>query len=250
MSKSSYRILIIEDEKHIAEGLKLNFELQGYEVSHAENGIVALEMYEKNSKWDLVLVDLMLPGIDGQTIIKRLRVHDEKLPIIVVSAKDQSIDKVKCLELGVDDYITKPFVLDELLLRVNRLLQRNVWAQQSQEQKQDSNATRYQFGANTVDFIQTTAQTVEGEINLTVQELKILKIFFDTPGVPITRDELLDKGWGISNVNSRTVDNFVVRLRKYFERDASQPEYFISIRGVGYRFDPPEGAGFIAEESQ
>ena len=192
----------------------------------------------------------MLPGIDGQTIIKRLRVHDEKLPIMVVSAKDQSADKVKCLGLGVDDYITKPFVLDELLLRVNRLLQRNVWAQQDKNQKEHSNATRYKFGKNLIDFIQTTAQTESGEINLTVQELKILKIFFDTPAVPITRDELLDKGWGISNVNSRTVDNFVVRLRKYFEKDPGQPTYFISVRGIGYRFDPPEDAGFIEEGSQ
>lgn len=248
MSQSSYRILIIEDEKHIAEGLKLNFELQGYEVEHAENGIVALEMYEKNPNWDLVLVDLMLPGVDGQTIIKRLRIHDEKLPLMVLSAKDQSVDKVKCLELGVDDYLTKPFVLDELLLRVNRLLQRSVWAQQNEDRSTEERPTKYQFGENLVDFIQTVAQTADGELNLTVQELKILKIFFDTPSVPITRDELLDKGWGVSNVNSRTVDNFVVRLRKYFEPDPSNPIYFTSIRGVGYRFDPPEGAGYLAEE--
>lgn len=247
MENSSYKILIIEDEKHIAEGLKLNFELQGYEVAHAENGIIALELYKKEPRWDLVLVDLMLPGIDGQTIIKRLRVHDEKLPIMVVSAKDQSIDKVKCLELGVDDYLTKPFVLDELLLRVNRLLQRSVWAQDAEGKKEENKATRYQFGENQVDFIQTIANTKSGEIHLTVQELKILKIFFDTPGVPITRDELLDKGWGISNVNSRTVDNFVVRLRKYFEEDPSNPLYFKSIRGVGYRFDPPQGAGFLQD---
>lgn len=247
MNDSSFRILIIEDEKHIAEGLKLNFELQGYSVEHAENGIIALELYEKNPNWDLVLVDLMLPGIDGQTIIRRLRIHDEKLPIMVVSAKDQSIDKVKCLELGVDDYLTKPFVLDELMLRVNRLLQRNIWSQQTDEKGQEERPTKYQFGENTVDFIQTIAKTNGGDLSLTVQELKILKIFFDTPGVPITRDELLDKGWGISNVNSRTVDNFVVRLRKYFEQDPSNPIYFTSIRGVGYRFDPPENAGYISE---
>lgn len=244
MIGKSSRILIIEDEMHIAEGLKLNFELQGYEVEIAENGIIGLEKYEKQPDWDLVLVDLMLPGIDGQTIIKRLRIQNEKLPIMVVSAKDQSTDKVKCLELGVDDYITKPFVLDELLLRVNRLLQRNLW-NQSQGPNKEENLTKYRFGENVVDFIQTHAETVNGQINLTVQELKILKIFFDTPGVPITRDELLDKGWGMSNVNSRTVDNFVVRLRKYFEPDPSNPIYFSSIRGVGYRFDPPENATFF-----
>ncbi|MGB0453373.1 MAG: response regulator transcription factor [Bacteriovoracaceae bacterium] len=240
MSSVKSKILIVEDEKHIAEGLKLNLNLQGHEAEIASDGEKALTLLKEQS-WDLVLLDLMLPIIPGEKIIRKIRSIDDRLPILVLSAKDQSVEKVKCLELGVDDYQTKPFDLDELLLRVKRLLQRNDWLNEDQNKK----SSTYVFGPNKVDLIGGVAETANGELKLTLQEVRVLKLFFDNPGAPLSRDELLKKGWGMENVMSRTVDNFIVRLRKYFGRDEEgQKEYFQSIRGVGYQYNAPANSGF------
>jgi DNA-binding response OmpR family regulator len=229
-------ILIIEDDNHIAEGLKLNLSLQGYEVAIASDGVAGLQKW-KELKPDLLVLDIMLPGIDGLSILRSIRLEDERQPILILSAKSASDDKIRGLSYGVDDYLAKPFNLEEFLLRVERLLTRADWAQEGGGIKEPE-ASIYTFGNNIIDFATSTAQCVKGQITLTEQEVKLLKLFIANRGKPLSRGKLLEIGWGYTRrTSTRTVDNFVVRLRKYFENDPKQPVFFRSLRSVGYIFD-------------
>jgi DNA-binding response OmpR family regulator len=236
------RILIIEDDVHIAEGLNLNLSLQGYEVYVAGDGVVGLARWHA---WgpDLIILDIMLPGIDGLSILKKIRETDERIPILILSAKSAADDKIKGLAFGVDDYLAKPFNLDEFLLRVERLLTRASWNEKNGgAERAQTVADVYEFGGNRIEFATFTALGINGKISLTEQELKLLKLFIANPGKPLSRENLLEAGWGYSRlVSTRTVDNFIVRFRKYFERNPKQPAYFRSLRSVGYVFDPDGG---------
>ena len=232
------RILIIEDEMHIAEGLKLNLSLQGYEVSIAPDGIEGLR---KRKEWgpDLIVLDIMLPGIDGLSVLRNIRLEDERIPILILSARSASEDKVKGLTYGVDDYISKPFNLEEFLLRVERLLTRDSWRNDdSNRMDLFSSPQTYKFGSNQIDFKTSIAFCKHGKIQLTDQEVKLLKLFITHRGKPLSRKRLLEIGWGYTRkTTTRTVDNFIVRLRKYFEDNPKKPVYFKSLRSVGYVFD-------------
>jgi len=231
------RILIIEDEMHIAEGLKLNLALQGHEVEIARDGMPGLQKWKA---WQphLIVLDIMLPGIDGLSVLRSIRLEDERLPILILSALGSSEDRVKGLSYGVDDYLAKPFDLAEFLLRVERLLLRVSWLDGSAAVS-DSVPSVYTFGDNRIDFSMATAECRQGRINLTEQEIKLLKLFVANRGCPLSRKQLLEIGWGYTGVTTtRTVDNFMVRLRKYFEDDPQRPVYFKSLRSVGYVFDP------------
>ena len=229
------KILVVDDEPHIAEGVKLNLELQGHNVEVAENGIKGIELW-KSWKPDLIVLDLMMPGVDGYSVLDRIREEDERLPILVLSAKDAARDKVKCLAGGVDDYLSKPFNLDEFLLRVDRLLTRANWSAQSVIVSNFEET--FTFGPNSINFVTNKATRLGEELQLTAQEIKIIKIFIKNVGTPLSRTDLLKEGWGYSeDVSSRTVDNFIVRLRKYFEEDPKNPVYFKSLRSVGYVFN-------------
>lgn len=236
------KILIIEDEKHIAEAIKLNLKLLGHDVVMAANGLEGLHWWKEFSP-DLVIVDLMMPEIDGLGVITEIRKKDLKIPILVISAKDQVREKIRCLSLGVDDYLSKPFDLDEFLLRVDRLLKRSEWGK-SEILKNDETVDTFDleifnFGKNIIDFKNLKGQTNEGQIDLTLQEIKILKVFITNPNIPLTREEILEKALGYDRgVTTRTLDNFIVRFRKYFEVDAKNPKFFKSVRSVGYLFDP------------
>lgn len=231
------RILIIEDDSHIAEGLKLNLSLQGYEVDIAFDGVSGLQKW-KAGQPHLIVLDIMLPGIDGLSILRSIRLVDERLPILILSAKGSSEDRVRGLSYGVDDYLAKPFNLDEFLLRVERLLTRVSWTEGTHESRPAFLTRAYAFGGNRIDFGNSTADCRAGRITLTEQEVKLLKLFIANRGKPLTRKQLLEIGWGYTGiVATRTVDNFIVRLRKYFEKDPHQPAYFRSIRSVGYIFD-------------
>ncbi len=239
------KILIIEDEKHIAEAIKLNLKMIGHEVLHAINGLEGLNFYPEY-KPDLILVDLMMPEIDGIGVITEIRKRDPKIPIMVISAKDQVKEKVKCLSLGVDDYLSKPFDLDEFLLRVDRLLTRQEWNMVPPKKNVDepeSIAELYEFGNHTVDFKNLKANCFLDSkkfqsFDLTLQEIKILRVFFGHPSQPLTREEILEKALGYDRgVSTRTLDNFIVRFRKYFEDDPKEPKFFKSVRSVGYLFD-------------
>ncbi len=239
----SSKILIIEDEIHIAEGLKLNLSLQGHEIVMAHNGLEGLKLWEQEGP-DLIVLDLMMPALDGFQVLKKIRASDEKVPILILSARDQAKDKVKCLKDGVDDYLSKPFNLDEFLLRVDRLLTRSSWTEKSDPDElldldKEFKEKEYSFGPNRIDFVLCKGFNSEGEFQLTSQEIRLLKLFIIKKGIPLTRKELLEIGWGYSQETStRTVDNFLVRFRKYFEADPKEPKYFKSMRSVGYLFTP------------
>lgn len=236
------RILIIEDDTHIAEGLKLNLSLQGYETAVAGSGTEGLRMWKEFNP-QLIVLDIMLPGLDGLSVLRHIRLEEERLPVLILSAKGEPDDRIRGLSCGSDDYLAKPFNLEEFLLRIERLLARSSWGR-SPSTVADPEAhdamNRYTFGSNTIDFSTMTAQCRQGRIQLTEQEVRLLRLFIANRGNPLSRKVLLEVGWGYSGVTStRTVDNFIVRLRKYFEDDPQNPTYFRSLRSVGYLFDHP-----------
>ncbi|MCR9205006.1 MAG: response regulator transcription factor, partial [Halobacteriovoraceae bacterium] len=170
-------------------------------------------------------------------VLEAIRKVDLQIPILILSAKNESVDKVKAFKGGVDDYLGKPFSLEELLLRIERLLYR------VKKKEPESDLITFTFGPNTVFLDRFKAETSKGELELTEQECKILKYFFDHPNKALARGEILEVGWGYSEeINTRTLDNFMVRFRKYFEREPKKPQYFCSVRGVGYLFNP-DGTG-------
>lgn len=233
------RILIVEDEAHIAEGLRLNLSLQGYDAKIAPDGRAALIEW-KEWKPDLIVLDIMLPEIDGVSVLRSIRLEDERIPVLILSAKNSPEDKVECFHHGVDDYLEKPFNLDEFLLRVERLLTRFSWSQKNDLVPFDSETSNktYDFGDNKVDFSTATAYCKQGHIKLTEQEIKLLKLFISNRGKPLSRTKLLEIGWGYTRrTETRTIDNFIVRFRKYFEPDPKKPLYFKSLRAVGYIFN-------------
>ncbi len=237
------KILVIDDEKHIAEAIKLNLRMVGHEVVLAVNGLEGLNWWNE-FKPDLIIVDLMMPEIDGVGVIKEIRKRDLKIPILVISAKDQVKEKIKCLSMGVDDYLSKPFDLDEFLLRVDRLLTRSDWSQSDKltthsKENMPIPPELYDFGGNHIDFKNFKAQSLNGNLELTLQEVKILTVFILNPQIALSREEILEKALGYDRgVSTRSLDNFIVRFRKYFEEDPKNPKHFKSVRSVGYLFDP------------
>lgn len=235
---SSSKILVVEDELHIAEGIKLNLELDGHCVEVAANGVLGLEKW-KSFNPDLIVLDIMMPELSGYEVLRTIRQKDQKIPILILSAKNESVDKVKAFRGGVDDYLGKPFSLDEFLLRVQRLLVRSGWPLESSKDLGKAAVKEAFFGKNRVYLDELKAITVSGEISLTEQEVKVLKLFFSHPDKPLKRQVLLEAGWGYTQeVNTRTLDNFMVRFRRYFEDNPKRPKYFQSIRGIGYMWSP------------
>jgi two-component system, OmpR family, alkaline phosphatase synthesis response regulator PhoP len=235
------RILIVEDDLHIAEGLKLNLTLQGYETAVAGSGTEGLRLWKEWNP-DLIVLDIMLPGLDGLSVLRHIRLHDERLPVLILSAKGAPDDRIQGFSCGVDDYLAKPFNLAEFLLRIERLLTRSLWGRDlpPTDTAAPAEVERYTFGDNTIDFTTMTAQTRRGALTLTEQEVNLLKVFITNRGKPLTRKTLLEVGWGYTGVTTtRTVDSFLVRLRRYFEENPQNPVYFRSIRSVGYLFDHP-----------
>ncbi|MCP3942018.1 MAG: response regulator transcription factor [Desulfobacteraceae bacterium] len=235
------RILVIEDEVHIADGIQLNLKIQGYSVCVARDGIDGLEQW-RSWKPDLIILDIMLPMIDGFSILKTIRKEDEKIPVLILSARGDTKDKVKGLRYGVDDYLSKPFDLEEFLLRVERLIKKKTWYESPRSGEKGSHTMfsgdAYTFGENHIDFVSFKANCLAGEIILTEQEVTLLKIFIANKGKALSREMLLNAGWGYSSdTTTRTVDNFIVRFRKYFEKKPKKPVYFKSRRSVGYIFD-------------
>jgi len=237
---SKSRILVVEDEKHIAEGIRLNLSLLGYDVRIATDGVSALQQW-KAWRPNLIVLDIMLPGIDGFSVLQSIRLEDEKLPILILSAKAGPDDRVRGLAHGVDDYLAKPFNLEEFQLRVERLIKRAAWGRGENGNGSENltvTETVYRFGANTVEFDTGKAHCKGGVVRLTEQELKLLKLFIKHRGKPLSRTKILEIGWGYTGeMTTRTVDNFIVRFRKYFEENPKKPLFFKSVRSVGYLFD-------------
>lgn len=225
------KILLVEDEEHIVNGLKFNLEMEGYEVIHAKDGIIAKDiLFNEKQLFSLVILDIMLPGMNGYDICYAMRKNKDYTPVLMLTAKKFEKDKITGLQLGADDYMTKPFNLEELLTRIQVMLRRQKWSQNIVN-------NQLMFGDAKIDFDSFTATNYNKPIKLTNLEFKLLKLFSDNESKVLSREELFDKVWEIKDVdNLRTVDNFVSRLRKYFEHDPSNPEHFHSIRGVGYKF--------------
>lgn len=231
------RILVVEDEPHIAAGLKLNLELEGFEAEVAATARDASHMLVSSRGFDVIILDVMLPDMDGFEFCRRLRAAGNLTPVIMLTARDEAEARVHGLEVGADDYMTKPFEIEELLARVRSMVRRMSWSKPSETPT--SVSTQLNFGDATLDF-DTHEVRVKGEaLELTRLELDLVRYFADNPGRVISRDELLAEVWGLKNYpNTRTVDNFIVRLRRYFEKDPKQPAHFLSVRGSGYKFVP------------
>lgn len=231
------RILLVDDEQHLATGLKLNFELEGYRVDVATTGREATRLLAQPEPYDVIVLDVMLPDLDGFTLCRRLRHAGNLTPVIMLTARTSIDDRVEGLEAGADDYLPKPFELNELLARVNSLLRRRRWDNRDELSAQGH--ARLVFGDADIDF-DSHKVTVGGDaLKLTKLELDLLRYFAEHPGVVISREALLEHVWGVhQHTNTRTVDNFIVRLRRYFEPTPSSPRFFISVRGAGYRFEP------------
>ena len=227
-------ILVVEDDPHLAAGVVENLRAEGYEVDAVGNGLQALERIEARP-YDLVLLDVMMPELDGFTVCRTLREHGNSTPVLFLTARGDPADRVRGLEAGGDDYLAKPFHLRELLLRVRAILRRWDWYQSASE---SSDGAVLRFGGNEVDFRAFRARSWNGLTQeLTEKEAMILKVLAEHPGEIVSREDLLERVWGYDVFPStRTVDNFILRLRRRFERDPANPRHFLTVWGVGYRF--------------
>jgi two-component system alkaline phosphatase synthesis response regulator PhoP len=229
---NKYRILLVEDEESIVAALTLNLELDGYHVVTARDGHAALDKF-RSQHFDLAILDVMLPLMDGFTVCQTIRLEGNTTPILFLSAKGSGKDRVEGLKIGGDDYLTKPFDLEELMLRVRKLIKRH-----------DSSHTlaelnEYSFGnGNHVHFLHFTIRDRQGnETEISKKEIMLLKLLIQRKGEVVSREEILEKIWGYDVFPStRTIDNYILAFRKYFETDSRNPKHFHSVRGVGYRF--------------
>ena len=223
------RILLVEDEEQIRKLIKMNLELEGFEVVSADNGKKALDIID-GQYFDLIILDIMLPEVNGLQICQKIRLNNSKVCIIIVSAKDTSQDRIMGLKYGADDYLTKPFNVEELLLRVNNLLKRN-------SDEQINSLEYYEFGDNKINFVTYEAEGTQGTFRLTQKEVLLLKMLIERKNEVVSRKEILQNVWGYDVFPStRTIDNFILNFRKYFEKEPRKPKFFHSVRGVGYKF--------------
>ena len=230
------RVLLVEDDDNLAEGVAFNLRNTGYEVEIASSGEAALQTLERQA-FDLVLLDVMLPGIDGLDVVRRLRQAGNKKPVLIITAKNRADDAIAGLDAGADDYITKPFDLDEVLARIRVALRREVWARGGSTKAEP---TSLAYGRWTIEFAKFLATDAEGrEQTLTATEAAMLRLFANRPGEVISRETFLREVWGrTGELETRTVDNFVRKLRRAFEPDAAKPQHICSVRAAGYKFVP------------
>lgn len=226
------RILIVEDEAHLADGIKLNLEAEGFTTEVVANGLQAIDRILAEAP-SVVILDVMLPGASGFDVCERVRKQGSRVPILYLTARDSEDDRVKGLELGGDDYMTKPFSIKELIQRVRAILRREAWYRSSPVAASDL----FEFGGNKVDFAAYKAFTRQGEVELTQKECMLFKLLVENEGNVVDRDKILDNVWGYDRYpSSRTVDNLIFRLRKYFEIDPKEPKHIHTVYGAGYRF--------------
>ena len=232
MKEEKANILLVEDEENLHETLKLNLEMEGYSVSSAYDGNEAMKMVEEEY-FDLIIMDVMLPEMDGISVTENIRLTNNEVPVLILSAKNTGQDRILGLKKGADDYLTKPFNLEELLLRIDKLITKN-----KKIVDKDFAFNTYTFDNNTIDFkaqqaILKNATVVE----LSKKETMLLKLLIENKNQVVTREKILQSVWGYKVYpNTRTIDNFILNFRKYFEADSRNPKYFHSVRGVGYKY--------------
>lgn len=235
---SRQRLLVVEDEENLAAGLKLNLELDGYRVDVARTAREAGVRLLEPEGFDAIVLDVMLPDLDGFQLCKSLRDAGNYVPVIMLTARSSAEDRVRGLESGADDYMVKPFELSELLARVRSMLRRRRW--ERRDEPTPTGGSKLRFGGRVEIDFDTFQVVVDGEpIRLTRLEIDLVRYFADRPGRVLSREELLENVWKLRNwQHTRTVDNFLSRLRRHFERDPASPEHFVSVRGAGYKFVP------------
>jgi DNA-binding response OmpR family regulator len=233
------RVLIIEDEQHLAQGLRYNLEAEGYDVEIAADGETALELLLSSTDgppFDAVVLDVMLPGKNGFAVASELRRAGQFVPILMLTARGRPEDVLKGFEAGADDYLPKPFELAILIARLNGLLRRREWFQKSRESRA-RDGEELTFAGKSVDFGALELRVGNRTVRLTQMEAEVLRYLISHAGSVVSRKALLEDVWGLrEDTDTRAIDNFVVRLRKYIEDDPSQPRHLVTVRGVGYRF--------------
>lgn len=226
------RILVVEDESHLADGLRFNLEAEGYDVDCVETGEDALKAVEKDA-FSLALLDVMLPGIDGFEVARTLRSKGNLLPILMLTARGRSEDVMGGFEAGADDYLPKPFELGILLARLKALLRRSEWNARTAQP-----ADVYEFNGRRIDFANLELTSPAGTLRLTLMEAQLLKYLIARRGQVVSRKSILEEVWGLhEETDTRAIDNFIVRLRRQIEDSPSQPRHLLTVRGVGYRFE-------------
>jgi len=232
-------VLIVEDEKHLADGLRYNLKAEGYQVDIASSGEQAYDLLlERRASYDVVVLDVMLPGIDGFSLASRLRSQGYFVPILMLTARGQAEDVLRGFEAGADDYLPKPFELSVLLARINALLRRREWFRKDLTNASQSGDRVVHIGDKTIDFDTLELRSGEQIVQLTLMEAELLQYLIDHEGKVVSRSAILEDVWGLrEDTDTRAIDNFIVRLRKYLEDEPSRPRHLLTVRGVGYRFN-------------
>jgi len=226
-------ILIVEDEEHLAEALAHNLQFEGYTTTVAYNGEEGLRLAQ-SIQFDLVILDVMMPKLDGLEVCRRVRATGSRVPVLFLTARSTDADRLLGLKVGADDYVAKPFLLEELILRIQGIFRRQDWYRTAPEQQEV-----FRFGDNEIDFRTFEARAEGRTITLTEKECMLMKLLAERKNQVVSREEILERVWGYRfSTSSRTIDNFIVRLRRYFEDDPKSPSFIHSVRGVGYRFTP------------
>ncbi len=227
-------ILIVEDEERLAEALSHNLQFEGFATTIANDGEEGLRLAQ-TMRFDLVILDIMMPKLDGLEVCRRLRAAGNRVPVMFLTAKSSDADRLLGLKVGADDYLAKPFLLEELILRVQGILRRQDWYRTPPEEQEV-----FRFGDNEVNFLTYEAHAKGRTIHLTEKECMLLKLLVERKNQVVSREEILERVWGYRfTTSSRTIDNFIVRLRRYFEPNPKEPRFIESVRGVGYRLRVP-----------
>jgi DNA-binding response OmpR family regulator len=245
-------VLIVEDEDHLAQGLKFNLEAEGYRASIARDGETALEITgAPDAGIDVILLDVMLPGCDGFSVVEQLRERDDRTPVLMLTARGRSEDVLRGFAAGADDYLPKPFDLSILLARLHGLLRRWAWQKREPGAAPVETEAPFTFAGRTIDYDKLELRVNGRSIRLTVMEADLLRYLVRHQGRSISRKELLEQVWRMrEDTDTRAIDNFIVRLRRYIEVDPANPVFLRTVRGIGYRFDPQSKPAPAAEDLQ
>jgi two-component system alkaline phosphatase synthesis response regulator PhoP len=244
------RVLVVEDEAHLAQGLRFNLEAEGYSAEVVGDGEVATDrLLSKKENFDAIVLDIMLPGKDGFSVVSELRAARNYVPVLMLTARGSPEDVLKGFAAGADDYLPKPFDLSILLARLQGLLRRSQWMRAGQPLV-DADATNsasdpdsvtdfgtFSFSGKTIDFGTLELRTADSVVHLTLMESELLRHLVRNDGRVVSRKQILEEVWGLhEDTDTRAIDNFMVRLRRYIEDDPAQPHHLLTVRGVGYRF--------------
>lgn len=238
--RTGTRILIVEDEAHLAQGLLFNLQAEGHEAVVAADGEAAVDLLLKQSEaFDAIVLDVMLPGMDGFAVARAMRAAQNYTPVLMLTARGRPEDVLEGFAAGADDYLPKPFELSILLARLNGLLRRSQWLRPREEEQELPTSDEYTFAGKTIDFGLLEVRAADKQVRLTMMEVELLRYLVHNPGRAISRTEILDKVWHLhQDTDTRAIDNFIVRLRRYLEDDAVHPLHLQTVRGIGYRFVP------------